>query len=253
MPPSRLPAAARPAPGAPATRDSSALGWVVVLASVGAATAFLGLDAFVGLPGRGVGSTISAYVYTPGAWVFRLAVLALAAAAALLVLALTRRGTHRAWSVPMVLLTLTVLGLAAVAVFPKTDWAAGDTIYGRLHRIGSMVAFLAPPVATLLLTRRGSRSHDGHPALRGAFWASLGVVATLGAAILLAVLAVRGGGMWWTAFPLGTIERTVVGFELLAMAFMGVWLARSARGSAPALAPGATDPLPTQTYAARSR
>ena len=208
------------------TSDSDPLGWVVLGSSVVAMLAFAGLDLFVGLPATGAGSTISAYVYTDGAWVFRGAVLALVVAAAVLLLTLNRRRVVRWWSPTSVLLALTILGLLAVAVFPKTDWAVGDSLPGQLHRLGSMVAFLAPPFATIALTRRRGAAQRLHLAARGAFWSSLSVFAVLVGTIALVVVAVNAGGAWWQAFPLGLIERLVVGFELLAMALLGFWIAR---------------------------
>ncbi len=189
--------------------------------------AFVGLDLFVGLPGNGAGSTISAYVYTDGAWVFRLAVLALAGAATALLIALTRRAVIRWWSLPSILLALTVIGLLAVAGFPKTDWSVGDSLPGQLHRLGSLVAFLAPPFATMALTRRRGAAQRPHLAARGAFWSSLAVLGVLAGVIAVVAIAVNAGGAWWHAFPLGLIERTVVGLELVSMALLGIWLTRN--------------------------
>lgn len=203
------------------------LGWFVLAGSVVAMVAFTGLDLLVGLPADGAGSTISAYVYTDGAWVFRLAVLALAGSATALLIALTRRGVIRWWSAPAILLALTVIGLLAVAGFPKTDWSVGDSLPGQLHRLGSLIAFLAPPFATIALTRRRGSAQRPHPVARGAFWSSFAVLAVLVGVVAVVAIAVNAGGAWWYAFPLGLVERTVVGFELVSMALLGIWLTRT--------------------------
>lgn len=219
------PRVTRAAAASPASGDR--LGWLVLTGSVAAMLAFVGLDLFVGLPAGGAGSTISAYVYTDGAWIFRLAILALAGAATALLIALTRRRVVRWWSAPAVLLALTVIGLLAVAGFPKTDWSVGDSLPGQLHRLGSLIAFLAPPFATMALTRRRGAGRRPPLAARGAFWTALAVLGVLAGVVAVVVIAVNAGGAWWGAFPLGLIERTVVGLELVSMALLGVWLTQA--------------------------
>ncbi len=195
------------------------LGVAVALAAVVAALLLTGLDLLVGVP-DGKGRTISAYVYSDAAWVFHTAVWLLVAATITFVVALVRTGLRRPLSPAVVLFALAAVGLVLVAVFPKTDWSVGDSPTGRLHRLGGMLAFLLPPFATLRLTR-GAREVSARLA-RGV--AALVLLVLAGVTVLAFGMAAQGGA-WYHAFPLGQVERIVVGALLLALGLLGRWVA----------------------------
>ncbi|RSM49077.1 DUF998 domain-containing protein [Amycolatopsis balhimycina DSM 5908] len=172
--------------------------------------------------------TISEYGLSDHKWVFDLAVVlvALGSAAGLAVL-----GRQRRLPVPAAILgTLWTVGLLVIVAFPKPDWATVSRadFGGTMHRIASVVAFVALPLAVLVAVR------TAFPASPGRRWsARLLAIASLGwfAVILGAVVvAAVDGGRWWTLIPLGLVERGMALTELIAL---GVLLApvgeRSAR------------------------
>lgn len=135
-----------------------ALGWVGVVGSALAIVVVLGLDATVGgrhTRGRELRSaTISEYVYTTGSAAFVAAVLILAVASAALLYGLIRAGRVRLWSAPSVLMMLWVVALLAIVAFPpKHNWVTGPSLSGTVHRYATLVAFVALPVAVLLIAR----------------------------------------------------------------------------------------------------
>jgi hypothetical protein len=164
--------------------------------------------------------TISEYGLSDHKWVFDLAVVlvALGSAAGLAVL-----GRQRRLPVPAAILgTLWTVGLLVIVAFPKPDWATVSRadIGGTLHRIASVVAFVALPLAVLVAARTAFPGSPGRRRL-----ARLLAVASLGwfAVILGAVvIAAVDGGRWWTLIPLGLVERGMALTELIAL---GVLLA----------------------------
>lgn len=184
-----------------------------------AALILAGLDIFVGVP-AGKGSTISAYIFTDQAWLFHTAMWLLVGATLTLIVALVRTGLRPPFSAPVLLFALAALGVVIVTVFPKTDWTVGDTLSGRIHRLGALIAFVVPPIATLRLTR-GAREWSARLA-RGV--AAL-ILLILTAIVALVVAYIGEGGSWYRAFPLGTMERVVVGSLLVALGLLGRWIA----------------------------
>ncbi len=164
--------------------------------------------------------TISEYGLSDHKWVFDLAVIlvALGSAAGLAVLSSQRR-----LPVPAALLgTLWTVGLLVIVAFPKPDWATVSRadFGGTLHRIASVVAFVALPLAVLVAAR------TAFPASPGRRWlARVLAILSLGwfAVILGAVVvAAAEDGRWWTLIPLGLVERGMALTELIAL---GVLLA----------------------------
>ncbi|WP_396927205.1 DUF998 domain-containing protein [Mycolicibacterium sp.] len=204
-----------------------ALGWVGVVGSALAIVVVLGLDATVGgrhTRGRELRSaTISEYVYTTGSAAFVAAVLILAVASAALLYGLIRAGRVRLWSAPSVLMMLWVVALLAIVAFPKHNWVTGPSLSGTVHRYATLVAFVALPVAVLLI----ARGRDG--AVRAARWLTvvgIGWLSVLFGAIAIGLVT---GQRWWTLIPLGVVERGIAGFEVAALVALGVWLAAPTR------------------------
>lgn len=214
-------------------RADTALGWLAVLGALISAVAILSLDFFIGaglVRGRDLRSlTISEYVYTDGGWAFNLGVIAVAVGSAALLGALVRSGWLRLGSAGSIFLALWALGLAGIIAFPKHDWSVGPSAGGSIHRVASLVAFIALPIAVLLIVRRRQRRES--LAASTAFWFALGGLAFLG--VLLGAVVIGGitGGSWWRIIPLGLVERGLAGFEVAAVLAMGVWMIRGARRS----------------------
>ncbi len=201
-----------------------ALGWIAVFGAVVAMAVVLALDATLGgQPGRRGrlrAATISEYVYTSGRWAFVIAVLVLAGTSAALLYGLIRVGRVRSLSAGSVLLTLWVLGLVGVVAFPKHDWVVGPSTSGTVHRVATILAFVALPSAVLVI------AHGRAGAARVARWlAVIGIcwLTVLFGAIAVGVLTDRA---WWRLIPLGLVERGIAGFEVAALLALGLWLAR---------------------------
>ncbi|SBS73036.1 conserved membrane hypothetical protein [uncultured Mycobacterium sp.] len=201
-----------------------ALGWIGVFGAVAPMVVVLALDATVGgqpsRRGELRSATISEYVYTAGSWAFVAAVLVLAGGSAALLYGLIRAGRVRSLSAGSVFMGLWVVGLVAVVAFPKHNWVAGPSASGTMHRFATLVAFVALPLAVLLIARGQSA------AARAARW--LAVIGIGWLTILFGAIAVGmvTGQRWWTLIPLGLVERGIAGFEAAALIALGVWLVR---------------------------
>lgn len=201
-------------------------GWIAVFGAASSLLAVLALDAVLGgepLRGRTLRrATISEYVFTAGGWLFVIAVLALAAGSALLLAGLIHAGRLPPLSVGSVLMVLWVVGLLGVVAFPKHNWAVGPSASGTVHRVATLLAFVALPVAVLLI----ARGRDGCPRVaRWLAWGSVGWLSVLFGAIAVGVVS---GQAWWRIIPLGLVERGIAGFEVAAVIALGVWLIRGA-------------------------
>ncbi|TDO18786.1 uncharacterized protein DUF998 [Mycobacterium sp. BK086] len=201
------------------------LGWIGVSGAVLAMVIVLALDATLGgqrhrRGGELRAATISEYVYTSGSWAFVVAVLMLAGTSAVLLYGLIRAGTVRSLSVGSVLLALWVVSLAAIVAFPKHNWVTGPSMSGTVHRYATLIAFIALPIAVLLI----ARGQAG--AARAARW--LAVIGIGWLTVLFGAIAVglATDQRWWTLIPLGLVERGIAGFEVAALIALGVWLAR---------------------------
>ncbi|WP_329046204.1 DUF998 domain-containing protein [Amycolatopsis sp. NBC_01488] len=164
--------------------------------------------------------TISEYGLSEHKGLFDLAVVlvALGSAAGFAVLHSQRRLPAAA----AVLGALWTVGLLVIVAFPKPDWAtvSRSDFGGTLHRVASVVAFVALPLAVLIA------AHAALPDSPARRWlAQVLAIASLGwfAVILGAVVvAAVDGGRWWTLIPLGLVERGMALTELVAL---GVLLA----------------------------
>lgn len=200
------------------------LGWLGMVGGLVAITVVLALDATLGgrpaRRGELRTATISEYVYTSGRWAFVIAVVVLAAASTALLCGLIRAGRIRSLSAGSVLMTLWVLGLTGVVAFPKHNWAVGPSASGTVHRLATLLAFVALPLAVLLITRGRSG------AARVARWLALTGIGWL--CVLFGAIGAGAvtGQSWWRLIPLGLVERGIAGFEVAALIALGVWLVR---------------------------
>jgi hypothetical protein len=201
-----------------------ALGWIGVVGAAAAMVVVLTLDATLGgqpsRRGELRAATISEYVYTSGSWAFVAAVLMLAGGSAALLYGLIRAGRIQPLSAGSVLLALWVVGLVAVVAFPKHNFVAGPSVSGTVHRYATLIAFIAVPLAVLVI----ARGRDG--VARAARWLAvigIGWLTVLFAAIAVGIVT---GQRWWTLIPLGLVERGIAGFEVAALIALGVWLVR---------------------------
>ena len=179
--------------------------------------------------------TISEYALTDSAWLFNLGVVTLAAGSVCILAALITQRLARPGGAGVVLGVVWSVALLALVWFPKHNWAVGPSTDGQIHRVASLVAFLALPAAVMLLSRRGRGGRRvRRPAwARASFW--LGVLSLvwfspLALAILLAPVT---GVPWYRAIPLGLVERGLALSEVLAVLALGIWAFRAARVAAP--------------------
>lgn len=224
-------------------------GWITTAAAVVAAVLLAGLDLLLGLP-PGVGSTISAYVFTDGEWAFQLAIAALIIGCATLVTGVVRARLATPRSLGTALLAIAGVALVVLLVFPKTDWSQGDSWHGQLHRLASLVAFIGAPVGIIALA---ARRRPGEPAAatglrRAAVTLAVASLLWLAPLVFAATRMVFGGPPWWHALPLGLMERGIVFSEIAATAAIGLWIAVSAG----AATDRAADRVNASTAAARS-
>ncbi len=180
--------------------------------------------------------TISEYALSNIGWVFNVGVLALAVGSLAIIAALVLAGLARAGSLGAALGVVWAAALLVVMVFPKHNWAVGPSTNGQIHRIGSIVAFLALPAAVLLLTRRRrtttGRQRQAGPA-RVACWLAVLSLAWFTPLLGALVLSPVTGTPWWQAIPLGLVERGLVISEVLAVIALGVWVLQETNRQAP--------------------
>lgn len=171
--------------------------------------------------------TISEYALTDAAWLFNLGVLLLVSASVAVFGALALLGRVRALGIGTLFAALWVAGLLTLVSFPKHNWALGAaSTSGQVHRLASLVAFLALPVAVLVAARRRGRTH--HPAAaRWAYWLAVLALAWFSPLLYAVVTAPLTGTPWWQAIPLGLVERGLALTEVLAVAALAVFLSTS--------------------------
>lgn len=158
--------------------------------------------------------TISEYALTSLGWLFAVSVAALAIGSAAVFAAFGR--ARRLGPAAAICGAGWVLGLLVLISFPKHDWALGPvTLSGQVHRVASLVAFLALPVAALLLARAG-RGRPAAPVV-----AILGVVSLAWFTPIVAALALSPG-RWWQVIPLGLVERGLALTEVITVLALAV-------------------------------
>jgi len=224
-------------------------GMARVAARLGIAGLLLGSAIIAALhvvgPGRAISPirrTISEYMLTSAAWAFDLGVLAVAAGSTAILVAVARsaRGASR---LGLLLAALWVAGLVTLVAFPKADWALGPSTSGQVHRVASMVAFLALPFAVVALLAPRVGRGPGRGTARWGVGLALAGLAWF-APIVVAIASAANGGRWWTAVPLGLVERGMAVTEVAAMLVVGVWAVRfGARVTEPARAPVPAPPV----------
>lgn len=174
--------------------------------------------------------TISQYSLSTLGWLFNIGVIALVIGSAAAIIALVSVRELSIHPVGLLMLAIWTLGMAGVATFEKTNWAYGPSASGTIHRILSLIAFLALPIGVLwILSCAGAawRQKRGRIVMR--FSAALGI-ASAGYLIYLVVLVGPGwstGRAWWQTIPLGLTERTLVVLEVASLAALVIWATRA--------------------------
>lgn len=177
--------------------------------------------------------TISEYALTTSAWAFDLAVVSLVCASVATFAAAVLVRRIRVRSASTLFGALWAAGLLTLVSFPKHNWALGAiSDSGQIHRMASLVAFVALPIAVMTLARRGDR--PDRTGARWAFW--LGASSLIWfLPILIAIAA--SPRTWWQEIPLGLIERGLALTEVSALIVVTILLRRSATVSSRARTP----------------
>lgn len=194
--------------------------------------------------------TISEYALGPQRWVFDTAVVLLVLGSVAILAVLVRRGVARWHSVGALAFGAWAVGLTLVVLFPKNDWSIGPSLSGSIHRFGSMVAFIALPVAALLLARPWRRDPVWGAHARWTF--RFGLLSALAFTPILYAIGVDAvvGTSWWRVIPLGYVERVLVLTEVVAVLVISAWAMAVARpahrvgptGVQPEYRPSSTSP-----------
>jgi hypothetical membrane protein len=154
--------------------------------------------------------TISEYALLADGWVFNLGVIALAVGSLAVLVSLIGRQVVKPVSLTSALVVAWSACLLLIVAFPKHNWAlGGGSVSGSIHRVASVVAFVALPLAAILVGR----------ATRSAWPVWLGVASLLWFAVILGAVAAQPftGIRWWLAIPLGAVERGMLFTEVLAV------------------------------------
>jgi hypothetical protein len=173
--------------------------------------------------------TLSQYALGPNKWVFDVSVLLIAFGSALGFALLVRRGLVRAWSGTVFFGALWTLSLLVIVYFTKTDWSAGPSLGGLVHRYASVVAFVSLPLAVLLAAGAAFPGRPGwRLTARGFGVLSL---ALFGLIVIGVFRMAAGGGPWWRFVPLGLVERGIAfsGVAAVTVLVLGVALGAAAR------------------------
>lgn len=183
-------------------------------AAIGAgAVAMLGLHVATGLDP--VHTVISEYAFEAAGWMLPLSLTLFSVAATIIGAMLARRGEDRA-----VALLVGTWGLCMLLIgaFPTDEPGVPLSMSGGIHRYAAFVAFLAMPIAGLLLARRYAASPYARP-VRLLSLAALGVLVLV---VLPYVVRMFGVDLTNDDIPAGVIQRLVVGFEVAVLAMLGL-------------------------------
>jgi energy-converting hydrogenase Eha subunit A len=172
--------------------------------------------------------TISEYALHETGWLFNSGVLILALGSFAVLLALVGAGLVRTMSLGAVALTLWCLGLAAVVYFPKHNWSVGPSASGSIHRVASLVAFIALPVAAIVVARVWRHDPRWRHSARWTVALAIGALLCFGVIIGAFVLEPFTGVRWWRAIPLGAVERALATAEVATLLALGWWARKAA-------------------------
>lgn len=170
--------------------------------------------------------TISEHGLGAYGWIFGLGVAILAAGSAAIGVTLAR--TRLAGAVGTIAIMVWSVGLFMAATFPKANWAVGPSMSGYVHRTASVVAFLALPLAALVIARPWRHRERRRPAL-AAFCLGIGSLAWVAGIAAVVFLADRP---WWQVMPLGLVERGLAVTEIAALIALGVLAGQRGRSVA---------------------
>ena len=173
--------------------------------------------------------TLSQYALTSNKWLFDVAVLLVALGSVLGFVAVVRHRGVAPYSGPVVLGVLWVASLLVIVTFTKTDWSAGPSMGGVVHRYASVVGFVSLPLAVILMANKVFPDRPSwRLAARGFGAVSL---AWFGVIIVGVIRMAAGYGQWWTFVPIGLVERVIALTAVAAMLTVSLGLARKPRDS----------------------
>ncbi|GGK98139.1 hypothetical protein Ppa06_66560 [Planomonospora parontospora subsp. parontospora] len=183
-------------------------------AAIGAgAVSMIGLHVAAGLDP--LHTVISEYAFEPDGWLLPTSLTLFAVGATAFAVLLARRGEDRKAAL---LVGVWGLCMLLVGAFPTDRPGVPLSMSGGIHRYAAFAAFLAMPIAGLILARR----HEGRPYARAVKALSL---ASLGVLVLVVVpYAVRMLGLEPAGVPTGAIQRLVVVSEVAVLAMLGLVL-----------------------------
>nr|QZD53523.1 DUF998 domain-containing protein [Glycomyces sp. TRM65418] len=175
---------------------------------------------------------ISLHLYTPLGWLLPVA-LVLFGLGACAFAAVARRVAAPRWLSPMLLVWAGFLGL--VALFPTDPPGLPDvSLVSAIHRYAAFCAFATMGLMGLAFAKwaRGSECPERvRRAVLACSWVAMAALTACSAPYVAEWFGVpREPG----AFAAGLLQRTTVGFELVALGFVGAWL----KGSGEALGLG---------------
>lgn len=178
-------------------------------------------------PGLGVrDEAISYAVHGPYGWLVTVGLLALALGSLALTVGIARSGPQRGMAAGRWLLAIWTAGVLLGAVFPADppgNWSRPPSPAGAVHGMVSLVAFVALPLAGLLLALGLRRDHRWRPI--GAWLLALALAST---AALLAFLAALAPAIISPGPPvlLGLAERVLLVANTAWLAAVGIGLRR---------------------------
>ncbi|MGC5015394.1 DUF998 domain-containing protein [Streptosporangium sp. DT93] len=195
------------------------------------ATTMLGLHVVTGLDP--VHTVISEYAFEADGWLLPLSLTLFAAAATIIAAMLARHAENRGAAL---LIGTWGLCMLLIGAFPTDEPGLPLSMSGGIHRYAAFVAFLAMPVAGLILARRRASGRYAR-VVRLLSLASLGVLVLV---ILPYVLRTFGMEVTNDDIPAGVTQRLVVGFEVAVLTLLGLAAGTSRRVAGVSRRGGAT-------------
>ncbi|GIJ78668.1 Protein of unknown function [Micromonospora phaseoli] len=217
-----VPAGARRSPRSRLAADAALAGLVLALAAIAVADA-------VNPQWSWVEHMASHFVHGRAGWLITVAGVTIAGASAMLIkLSAEFNRTSRAGRIGRWMLGVWALGMLVAGVFPADppgQWDRPPSTAGLVHGVGGLAAFLALPVAAVLLTRAWRQQPR---------WQAAGPALRVARALVLAAFAVFM--VTWVDVMVGPnlsigSQHTVVGLTERVMLWADVgWLAVAATG-----------------------